>query len=421
MLKIIKLPLPLLSLNMRLHKNLCLAVIDVLHQIFNDGHYADKAIQQALKRDKRWGSRDRGFIAETSYEIVRYKRLYSEIANVKSPYRREDLWRILAVWIVLRGFDLPEWKQFAGTPKRRIKGRFDELTKERVYRESIPDWLDRLATDELGEELWSEEIKALNQQAEVVLRVNTLKTNRGELKRLLVEEGFETKELADYADALQLDERGNVFGTTAFKNGFFEVQDASSQLVAEFTEVKPGIRVVDACAGGGGKSLHIAAIMKNKGQIIAMDIYPNKLKSLKVRARRNGVHNIETRLIENEKIIKKLDRNADRVLIDAPCSGLGVLRRNPDAKWKLSLKFIEEVKQTQKQLLKSYSRMVKPGGKLVYATCSILPSENRGQVDAFLNSEQGKDFIFVQERAVFAHKSGYDGFYMAQFLRKEVN
>ena len=213
-------------------------------------------------------------------------------------------------------------------------------------------------------------------------------------------------------------ERANVFITDAFKNGWFEVQDASSQKVAEVLNPKPGMRVIDACAGAGGKSLHIASLMENKGQVIALDIYGNKLKELKRRARRNGAHNIEPRVIDSTKVIKKLKASADKVLIDAPCSGLGVLRRNPDAKWKLQPEFLEKIKNTQQEILSSYSSMVKPGGQLVYATCSILPSENSEQVSTFLSSEAGKDFSLVKEEKIYASKSGFDGFYIALLQNK---
>ena len=398
---------------MRLHRNLCFAVIDGLNQIFNEGQYADKVIQQLLKRDKRWGSRDRGFVAETTYEMVRWKRLYAEIAEVKDHYDRDNLWRMFAVWATLRGIKLPDWKYFDDTPTRKIKGRFDELSKIRKYRESIPDWLDELGEKELGKEAWTKEIAALNQQADVILRVNTLKVAKEKLQAELFDLNIETEFLKDYPNTLKLKERANVFDTEAFKNGWFEVQDASSQLVAEFLDVAPGMRVVDACAGAGGKTLHIATLMENKGQIIALDIYQNKLNELKRRAKRNGAFNIETRVIDSTKTIKKLHDQADRVLIDAPCSGLGILRRNPDAKWKLEPKFMENIKITQQEILQQYSKMVKPGGQLVYATCSVLPSENREQVDKFLTSDSGKDFTFIKEKNILAHQSGFDGFYMA--------
>ncbi|OUR93333.1 RNA methyltransferase [Flavobacteriales bacterium 34_180_T64] len=401
---------------MRLHRNLCFATVDGLLQIFNEDMYADKVVQQLLKRDKRWGSRDRGFVAETTYDMVRWKRLYAEIANVKEPFNRDEIWRMFAVWATLKGIKLPDWKYFENTPTRKIKGRFDEFSQIRKYRESIPDWMDELGEKELGSDVWTKEIAALNKQAEVVLRVNTLKGNKEELKSELFDLDFDTEELDGYPDALKLKERANVFTTEAFKNGKFEVQDASSQLVAEFLDVKPGMKVVDTCAGAGGKTLHLASLMENKGQIIALDIYANKLNELKRRAKRDGAFNIETRPIESTKVIKKLYDKADRVLIDAPCSGLGVLRRNPDAKWKLKPEFIENIKKTQAEILNTYSRMVKPGGKLVYATCSILPSENQDQVKKFLDSN--KEFTLVKDKKVLPSKSGYDGFYMALIEKK---
>ena len=402
---------------MKLHRNLVFATIDSLHLIFNENKQADKVLRSTLKRDKRWGARDRAFIAETTYDIVRWKRLYSEIAEVREPFDRPNLFRLFTVWATLNGIKIPEWKQFEDTPTRRIKGRFDELSNVRKYRESIPDWMDELGEKELGKK-WDKEIAALNKQADVVLRVNTLKTTVEALQNELSDLEIETETIKGYPDALKLKERSNVFITDAFKNGLFEVQDASSQKVAAMLDPKPGMRVIDACAGAGGKSLHIATMMENKGQLIAMDIYENKLNELKRRARRNDIFNIETRVIDSTKVIKKLIEKADKVLIDAPCSGLGVLRRNPDAKWKLQPEFLDKIRATQKDLLESYSRMVKPGGDLVYATCSILPSENELQVKTFLASEAGKDFTLLNEERILPSKSGYDGFYISLLQKK---
>ena len=388
-------------------------VIDSIRDIFNEGVYADKAVEKALKRDKRWGSRDRKFVAETIYEIVRWKRLYAEIAEVKEPFDRNNLWRLFSVWCVLKGIALPEWNQIEPTPSRRIKGKFDELSKIRKFRESIPDWIDEVAVSELGEELWTKELAALNKQAEVILRTNTLNTTKEELQKKLQDESIFTEFIPNHSYALRLVERANVFRTEVFKKGYFEVQDASSQLVAEYLDVAPGMKVIDTCAGAGGKTLHLASFMKNKGQIIAMDIYESKLKKLKIRARRNKVHKIDTRVIDSTKPIKKLYNKADRVLIDAPCSGIGVLRRNPDSKWKLQPEFLDNIKKVQQDILQKYSKMVKSGGKLVYATCSVLPSENQNQITEFLVSESGKDFKLIKDNKVFAHTSGFDGFYMA--------
>ena len=403
---------------MKLHRNLVDALIEGLSFIFNENQYADKVVEKQLKKDKRWGARDRAFIAETMYDIVRWQRLYAEIAEVHAPYNIHKLRRLFAVWATLKGITLPDWgNYFEDTPVRRIKGRFDELSKTRKLRESVPDWLDELGVQELGETLWTNELHALNQLAPVVLRVNTLKTSKERLQQFLKQEGYESYALHNYPDALQLVERGNVFKTQAFNDGLFEVQDASSQKVAPFMLIDSSVkRVIDTCAGAGGKTLHLATLMQNKGQIIAMDIYEQKLQELKRRTRRNGIHNVETKLID-PKQLKRIQGTADRVLIDAPCSGLGVLRRNPDAKWKLQPAFLDEIRTTQQEILQQYSKLLKKGGKLVYATCSILPSENQKQVAAFLASEAGKDFTLEAEEVILAHQSGYDGFYMARLSR----
>ncbi len=402
---------------MRLHRNLVFTVVDSVKSIFNEGEYAGKAVEKALKRDARWGARDRKFVAETIYEMVRWKRLYNEIAGTKDHYTSENVWKNFSVWAILKGVKLPDWNQLQGVPERRIKGKFDELQKVRVFKESIPDWMDEMGVKELGEAQWTKEIHKLNEQADVILRTNTLNTTKANLQKKLMDEGIETEFIQGYNDALKLVERANVFRTECFKMGFFEVQDASSQLVAEYLDVKPGMRVIDTCAGAGGKSLHLAALMENKGQIIATDIYESKLRKLKIRTRRAGVHNITTKEIDSQKVIKKMKGTADRVLIDAPCSGIGVLKRNPDSKWKLQPEFVENIIKTQAEILENYSQLVKPGGKLVYATCSIFPSENEKQVHGFLKNHP--EFEFEKEHKVSPVKSGFDGFYMALMRRVE--
>ncbi|MDA8595432.1 RsmB/NOP family class I SAM-dependent RNA methyltransferase [Flavobacteriaceae bacterium] len=402
---------------MRLHRNLVFTVIDALNDIYNEGLYADKVVQASLKRDKRWGARDRKFVAETIYDMVRWKRLYNEIAGTKDHYTRENIWKNFAVWAVLNGIELPDWPQLGEVPERRIRGGLDKFKNDRKIYESIPDWLDEMGVRELGEKKWATELKSLNEQAQVVLRTNTLKIDRDSLQKVLENEEIITKALKNHPDALVLNERQNVFKSEAFKKGYFEVQDASSQLVAPYLEVKPGMRVVDTCAGAGGKTLHLAAQMENKGQLIAMDIYAGKLAQLKKRAKRAGVHNVNMRVIEGTKTIKKLKNSADRVLIDAPCSGIGVLKRNPDSKWKLQEEFVENIKQTQAQILSSYSSMLKVNGLLVYATCSIMPSENEEQVEKFL--AEHKNFKLHHDLKVSPSESGFDGFYMALLERTE--
>jgi len=410
--KIVALREFVITINMKkLYPNLVVAVIEALQSIFQEGYYADKVIARLLKSTPKWGSRDRSFIAESVYEIVRWYRLLYEIRGYE-PKNEADWLRLFAIWWVISGNELPDWEEFKSVDVAAVKARHEKLQAERKIRESITDWLDVLGEREIGAE-WDDMLRALNEPARVVLRANSLKTNPKELQDKLLNNGIKTGIITD--DALLVKKRRNLFATKAFKDGLFEIQDYASQHVAPFLEAEPGMRVVDACAGGGGKSLHLAALMQNKGQIISLDTDGRKLQELRKRARRAGISIIETREIDNNKVIKRLDQSADRVLMDVPCSGLGVLRRNPDAKWKLSPGFIDEVQKIQQEILTSYSRMVKPGGKLVYATCSILPSENEQQVAAFL--EQEEIFTLEAERKI-SPVEGYDGFYMARLERK---
>ena len=392
---------------MKLHKLLAEAVVDNLKAIFSEEKFADKVIAASLRKNAKWGSRDRKFIAESTYEIVRHYRLFFTAAGTKNP------WPVFAAYLVSTGIGLPDWKELQGISENRIKKSMQENAGFFSVEQSVPDWLDELGRRELKDK-WEEEMTALNQEAKVVLRANSLKTSANALREQLLNHGVETVLHPDVPEALILLQRQNVFSLPEFKKGFYELQDISSQRVAHFMQLKEGLRIIDACAGGGGKSLHIAALMKNKGKIISMDIRQNKLDELKKRAARAGVFNIGTRIISEENT-RQLNEFADRVLLDAPCSGLGVLRRNPDAKWKLSVDAVEQVKKAQSAILFDYSKMVKIGGKLIYATCSVLPSENSGQINKFLESNP---MFQVEEEKVIMPSDGFDGFYMCRMIRK---
>ncbi len=398
----------------KLHPLLARAVAQALRSIFVENRYADKVIEQTLKQNPKAGSRDRGFIAETTYEVVRYYRLYAEVLG-KTPQFEADFWQIVGIHLAVHGVPLPEWQEFKNLKVKDILAKFKILTAQRALRESIPDWLDQLGSAELSDR-WDETLTELNRPARVVLRTNRLRTDRAALQRALREEGVDTQPVGA-GDALVLLRRQNVFQTNAFRSGWFEMQDYSSQLVSRLLAPEPGMRVVDACAGGGGKTLHLAALLQNKGSIIALDTFGWKLDELRLRARRAGASNIETRPIENRKTIKRLHGSADRLLLDVPCSGLGILRRNPDAKWKLQPEQIEQLRTTQQDILQAYSPITKPGGRMVYATCSILPSENQQQVATFLESEAGRDFKLLEEKRILPQDEGFDGFYMALLER----
>ncbi|MDX2194949.1 MAG: methyltransferase domain-containing protein [Cytophagales bacterium] len=395
----------------KLHKNICEAIVNALENIFIHHKYTDKVIEHTLKSDSRWGSRDRKFIAENIYEIVRYLRYIQNIGNIHT----HDYWAYLGTWLAMQDTPLPDWQEFHNLDIAQILHNKQYGLYPDAVMQSFPDWLFDKCSTEIGSP-WLDEVIHLNTPAKLVIRTNTLKTNIYELQsKLLNDYGFATTQVPHVEHALVFDQKVNIFQTALFKEGYFEIQDISSQLVASYLSPNPGMRVVDACAGAGGKSLHIAALMQNKGQIISMDVSQWKLDELKKRARRAGVYNIETRLIDGYKNIKRLAGMADRLLLDVPCSGLGVLRRNPDAKWKLTDKSINDTIALQQEILDKYHTMLKPGALMVYATCSILPSENEHQIKMFL--ENNSNFELVKQQTIWPSQ-GYDGFFMALVKKK---
>ena len=397
-----------------IHRNLLIGIHDALEEtFFQDKKYADKVLERLLKAHKKWGSADRQVVSEIFYDIVRWKkRLEYYMGEGTKP---SNIYNLILAYLLWKKVKYKKFDEFDGIKTGGILSKLDKKTfPTKAIEYSVPDWLAGLFEKELGVK-WEKEMSALNEQAPVILRANSLKISAENLVEILKEQDVNSFVLRGYPDAVQLEEKKNVFLTSAFKEGFFEVQDASSQKIAELLDVKEGMRVVDACAGAGGKTLHIAALMKNKGQIIALDIYEWKLAELKRRAKRAGAFNIETRFIEDNKVIKRLHNTADRLLIDAPCSGLGVLKRNPDSKWKIDEDFINRIKTEQENILQNYSKILKKGGKMVYATCSILPSENGEQVRKFL--AENTEFALVKEESIMP-SDGYDGFYMALIERK---
>ena len=394
---------------MKLHRILVTALTDALTDIFEAHRHANHVVETVLKSNKKWGARDRAFIAENTYEIVRWWRLLTYIAD------SEDVWQVFGAWQISKGHALPDWPEFASLVPEAVLARLEAAQSIRKIRESIPDWLDEMGEKELKEN-WDSELTALNQTAPVVLRVNTMRSPALAFAMVLNQEEIPTQTVEGAPDALVLETKKNLLNTEHYKNGLFEIQDAGSQMIAPLLDAQPGETVVDACAGAGGKTLHLAALMGQKGKIIAMDVEGRKLEELRKRALRNKVKMIETKTIEGADSIKKYYNTADRLLLDVPCSGLGVLRRNPDAKWKLTPEFMEKIHQTQWEIVSEYAKMLKVGGKMVYATCSILPSESEDQVARFLET-YGQNWELISEKRT-GPKNGTDGFYMAALLRK---
>ncbi len=393
---------------MRISRTQAEGIIQVLKETLMQDRYADKALEKVFRVNRELKANDRGIIAEASYDIIRYWRLLQVVSGSQS------LWKILGAWLVLTGEKIPAWKETSSINEKSVQATRQQAITTRAIRESIPDWLDELGVNALGEQ-WEKELHSLNQSPKTCLRVNTLKTSREELKTLLTNEGINTHTDEAFPDALLLQENLPVFQTSAFQDGLFEVQDAASQCVAPFLQPKAGQRVIDACAGTGGKTLHVASLMNNKGRLLGMDVAEWRLEELRKRARRAGVHNMETRVIDSVKTIRKLNGTADCLLLDVPCSGLGVLKRNPDAKWKLKPDYINKLITIQQQLLRDYAWMTKPGGILVYSTCSILPAENHDQVAAFMNAHPNA-FEIIEEKSLLPSQ-GFDGFYMARLKR----
>jgi 16S rRNA (cytosine967-C5)-methyltransferase len=372
-------------------------------------------IEKLFKANKQWGSRDRGFIAETVYDMVRHWRLINTVNGndftQPNPKYFDALLQVYLFLIKEQEYYF-EWQTRLDPVK--IRENYKKILSQPEVLYSIPNWIHQKGTDQYGN-TWLNELQALNEPAPLVIRVNTLKNSTQNIQDDLSEQQvvFAPSEITP--NALILQKRINVFATELFKEGFVEVQDEGSQMIGDFCQVKPGMRVIDACAGAGGKAMQLAALMENKGKLIAMDVEQWKLDECKKRARRAGAFNIEPRLIEGSKTIKKLENSADVVLLDVPCTGTGVLRRNPDAKWKLNPEFLEKVKNTQHEILNEYSKMVKSGGHLIYSTCSIFRDENQQQVEEFL--KVNTDFSFVEEKTLTPFLNGTDGFYMARLKR----
>ena len=392
------------------------AIFSALKNIFEKNEYADKAIEKEMRAQKKWDVRERSFVADVTYDIVRNWRLLFAASASEAKLSEKNLWNVFGTYLIFDGYQLPESNYFRGLNEKKIISQLEKLQKVRKIRESVPDWLDSLGEKELGKD-WDKIIRALNQKPSTNLRANSLKTTTKELQIILAEEKINDTSLISWSpDAIELKYSRNVFRTEAFHKGLFEVQDASSQMVSEFLNVQPGMRVVDACAGAGGKTLHIAALMKNKGRIIALDVKEKKLQELKKRVKRADVQIVEARTIDSSKVIKRLKDTADRLLLDVPCSGLGVMRRNPDCKWKLTVEEIERVKAIQKEILINFSDITKVGGKMVYATCSILPSEGEEQIKWFVKQFSDK-WNLLGEKRYSPEVYHADGFYMA-FLER---
>ncbi len=392
---------------MRMHRILAEAAATIAKSVFREHKVLDHELAAAFEENPKWGKRDRGFIAETVFEVARWRRALSFLVD------SEETTALCAAQWVRMGYEIPEWWSYNGKRPEEIIAREAELGDQpRAVRESIPDWIDALGVAELGD-AWDAELAALNQRAPVFLRVNTLRTTRPEAIAWLAAANIVASEVPGLPDALVLPP-GKILPKALRLEGRVEIQDAGSQKIAPLVDPQPGERIIDACSGAGGKSLHLAALMGADGRVFGMDIDSKKLTELDRRAKRANAN----KCVKSKLIIATTTTDfaelADRLLIDAPCSGLGTLKRQPDLKWRLKPAQLDRLRGIQAELLETYSAMLKPGGRLVYATCSILPSENRAAVDGLL-AKGG--FTLIEECPVSPAATGFDGFYAAALMK----
>jgi 16S rRNA (cytosine967-C5)-methyltransferase len=344
-------------------------------------HPADAIVSRFFRDNRGLGPRERATLAETVYTVLRKKLLFDHLAPSGSGPKERRL--------AILGFYGPgDFLRSALTDQE--KNWLDQCEKvspndlmER-HRHNLPEWLVQPLKEQLGAEFWPL-VETLNLGAGLDLRVNTFKAKRADVQKELTKAGIKSIVTPYSPWGLRISGKPALNKNEAFMRGDFEVQDEGSQLLAMLLDAKRGEMVVDFCAGAGGKTLAIGATMRNTGRLYAFDTAAHRLDAFKSRLKRSGLSNVHPAAIAHERDdrVKRLTGKMDRVLVDAPCTGLGTLRRNPDLKWRQNLQAVEEMAIKQAAILQSASRMLKSGGRLVYATCSVLPQENEAIAEAF--------------------------------------
>lgn len=421
------------------------AAIELLQAIQDSNKAPADRVAAAYFRPRRYvGAKDRAAIQGVFYDVLRHRAQIDWWLARGGIVVPDVRLRVIACLALVTGwpaddiaasFDGGRHAPAPMTPAeqaalRRLPGRtIDHPDQPPAVRGNAPAWLAPKLKRAFGDRL-EKELAALLEPATVDLRVNALKGARADAAARLKRDGVMVEPTKLSPLGLRLVGRRPLGETSSFRDGLVEVQDEGSQLVSLLVDAKPGMRVVDFCAGAGGKALAMAAGMENKGHVIACDVSKIRLEASAKRLRRAGVHNVERRLISDERDpwIKRHKQSFDRVLVDAPCTGIGTWRRNPDGRWSLEPKDLEELVPKQQRILASAARLVKPGGRLVYATCSLLPEENERQVEAFLAANA--DFRLVPLDQVLPNppseppylrltpaRHGTDGFFAAVLER----
>ncbi|MEY8876253.1 MAG: RsmB/NOP family class I SAM-dependent RNA methyltransferase [Leptothrix sp. (in: b-proteobacteria)] len=407
---------------------------ELLHEVLRFTQPADAVVSAFFRRERALGLRERATLAETVYAVVRERLRYQYLAKsgTGSLERRLTLLAWQGSEAYLRAAATQEELQWLAT------SRLVSLSKQPDnLRHNLPEWLATQLQAEVGDEFWPL-VEGLNRSAGLDLRVNLIKGKREAVQAALADEGIPTRPTPFSPWGLRTDQKPTLNRTECFTRGEVEVQDEGSQLLALLTEAKRGEMVVDFCAGAGGKTLALGAMMRNTGRLYAFDVSAHRLAALKPRLARSGLSNVYPAGIAHERDdrIKRLAGKIDRVLVDAPCSGLGTLRRNPDLKWRQSPKAIEELVVKQAAILDSAARLVKSCGRLVYATCSLLRAENEDIAAAFAAAHPDFEPLDVAEvlarqqvadastlavdgqLRLWPQRHGTDGFFAAVWQRR---
>ena len=381
-------------------KQLLDACAELVKRAMTFEHAADSVVSYFFRENRYLGPRERATLAETTYTVLRKKLLFEGLAHSGSGPRERRL-AILGFAAVLReqgkkqgnvknkdGQDSETFIKAALTPQElKWLDACDNIKPEELmesHRHNLPEWLVEPLKAQVGDEFWAL-AASMEKAAPLDLRVNALNDKPAEVRKELEKAGIKAKPTPFSPLGLRVDGKPALAKVDAFNRGAIEVQDEGSQLLALMLDAKRGEMVVDFCAGAGGKTLAIGASMRNTGRLYAFDVSGHRLDALKPRLARSGLSNVHPAAIahERDERVKRLAGKIDRVLVDAPCSGLGTLRRNPDLKWRQSPKAVEELTVKQAAILESSARLVKAGGRLIYATCSILPQENEAIAEAF--------------------------------------
>ena len=370
-----------------MHPNALLELAtELLHRVLQFQQPADNVVSDFFRQQRALGVRERHTLAETTYAVLRHRLLFQHLAQSG----KGEMERRLAIlgWNGNEGFLRAALSEAEQSWLARVNV-VDRSAMPDKLRHNLPEWLAERLIPALGDEFWPL-IDSLNGAAPLDLRVNTFKAKRDDVQAAFKAEGIEAVPTPYSPWGLRVQGKPALHKLDVFMRGDVEVQDEGSQLLALLTDAKRGEMVVDFCAGAGGKTLALGAAMRNTGRLYAFDTSGHRLAALKPRLARSGLSNVYPAQIthERDERIKRLAGKIDRVLVDAPCSGLGTLRRNPDMKWRQSPASVDELRAKQAAILDSAARLLKPGGRLVYATCSLLEEENEAIAAAFTEAQR---------------------------------